>query len=219
MTRVSLPLVLAALATFPGPAGAQPIETTALDRPLDQAGYGQVAVQRGVTVFKHKSSRDLRFAAEGLLEAPPAKLLAALIDYERQAKIIRRVSRSQILERGPNWLVVYQRLALPTISDRDYVLRVTWGDDHGTYWLRYSASDHPRAPAKPSGVVRLHRHAGSWQLRRAPDGRATLARYEWMIDLGGWVPRWMVRSRLADEMSTIFPNIQQLTTTATGKGS
>jgi len=115
------------------------------------------------------------------------------------------------------WLLVYQRLALPTISDRDYVLRVTWGTDAETCWLRYVVSNQP-GHAKPSGVVRVQRHEGSWQFRLDPKRSGTLVRYQMMIDLAGWVPRWMVRSRMAKEMEAVFRSLQQLTAASTSKG-
>jgi len=33
------------------------------------------------------------------------------------------------------------------------------------------------------------------------------------MDLAGWIPRWMVRSQLADEVAATFASIQQLTGT------
>lgn len=189
---------------------------TPLSTDLSQAGYRQVSSGQGVTMFKHASSRDMRYAVEGLFSATPARLMAILVEYERQSRFMPRLSRSQILQRGPGWLIVYQRLALPTISDRDYVLRVTWGTAAETSWLSYSVTDQG-APPRQSGVVRVRRHDGAWQFRWDPRRRATLGRFEWTIDLAGWVPRWMVRSRLAKELVAVFPRLRLLTAASTGK--
>jgi hypothetical protein len=205
-------LAAAVLSLLLGQASAD-AQLIPLSTPLAQAGYRQVSTQQGVAVFKHSSSGDLRYAAEGLFDASPARLMAALLDYDRQARIMPRLAKSQILAHGPRWLVVYQRLKLPVVNDRDYVLRVTWGHDAGTVWLRYQATDQA-GPPKRWGVVRVQRHQGGWQFRQDSQGK-TLARYEVMLDLAGWVPRWMVRSQTVKELAATFRNLRQLTAPST----
>ena len=91
-------------------------------------------------------------------------MLKALLSFERQQRVIRRLSQSWILERGPDSLVVYQHLNLPVVSDRDYVLSVRWGGDRGVHWVTFHAITQ-QGPAPRDGIVRVTDHEGSWQLK------------------------------------------------------
>src|SRR5260370_9858640 len=92
-------------------------------------GYSQFHDARGVKVYKHDGAKIIGFAAEGEFAAPPEKVEKVLLDYANHPKWARGVGESQILACGPFSLVVYQRLNLPVLEDRDYTLLVTWGTD------------------------------------------------------------------------------------------
>ena len=176
--------------------------------PLPSRGYEWISKQRGVDVFKHRSKKIIKLGAEGRIAAPPASLLSVLLDYEGQRGRIERLTESRVLARGAGWLLVYQRLNLPVISDRDFVLRVTWGVKGRDPWIRYSAVDDV-GPKPRAGVVRVTRHEGGWQLRRTADG-GTQVRFQTAIDLGGWLPMWLARSGAGKELPALFSSVRAM---------
>lgn len=193
--------LLCVLAASAAVAGAPP---SALS--LEAQGFEQVARRRGVRVFKNPASEIAHLGAEGVLPAAPEEVRKALLDYTRHPGVVRRLAESRILERHESWLVVYQRLALPIISDRDFTILVRWGSDGDALWLTFEAANHA-GPGPRDGLVRIPVHEGSWRLQRLAGGRATLARYQAKIDLAGWVPRWMARGRAASEVPELFSGI------------
>ena len=176
---------------------------------FDARAFEKIKEERGVAVYKHRHSKLIRVGAIGRLPGAPTVVQRVLLDYGRQKGRIARVSESRIVERGPNWLLVYQRLNLPVISDRDFVLRVTWGQSGETRWIRYQAVRRG-GPGPRDGAVRVTDHVGTWFLRPADGGRSTEARLEVRIDLAGWLPRWLARSGAGKELPGVYSDIAGL---------
>jgi len=130
---------------------------------LSARGFKAIAHRGTVTVYKHGSSSIIHIAAEGRLNAPPAEVRRVLLAYERQTRRIGRLSEARVIWRGAHRLLVYQRLNLPIVSDRDFTLAVSWGEKGDSRWIRYRAVSG--GPAQRSGVVRVSTHEGSWQLK------------------------------------------------------
>jgi START domain len=186
-------------------------EQTPLEVSFAERGFSKIASKQGVSVYKHRSADNIRIGADGRVAASPWQVLAAVLDYRHQVGVIDRLSESRVLARGRDWMLVYQRLNLPVISDRDFVLRVRWGQAaDGTVWVRYRAVRSPRAPAPKSGVVRITHHQGSWQLRPLAVGTATQVRFQLSIDLSGWLPKWMARAGAGKELPALFGSVRQL---------
>ena len=163
----------------------------------------------GVTVYKHRFSSLIKLGADGVFHGTPAQVTAALLDYNHHAGTVGRVSDSKILKRGEGWLVVYQRLSLPIISDRDFMLKVTWGSKDGLHWIRFRCHKG-KGPRSPDGVIRLSHHRGSWQLRATADGKRTKARFQVSTDMSGDLPRWIARSGADGSIPDLFQAIQKL---------
>jgi hypothetical protein len=190
-------------------SNATEVEMTPLGTKLTSDGFEVIARANGVTAYKHKTSEIIRIAAEGTFAASPEVVMQALLDYEGQVGKIDRVSKSRILDRGPSWILVYQQLNLPIISDRDYVMYVDWGADGDNLYITYRAGSH-RGPSEQDGVVRVTYHLGSWQLKPILDGTATRARFQSTIDLAGWLPKWLARSKAGDELPGLFQNVRRM---------
>lgn len=169
---------------------------------LASRGYSPVVQERGVAVYRNKESKVADIAAEGVFPVTAARLQQVLIDYGRHVGRIARVKQSRVLERKPGALRVYQRLDLPVLSDRDFTLAVRWGQDGELRWVDFHTSR--KGPPPSPGVVRLTHHRGSWELKPIKGGAATLARYQVSIDLGGYLPRWLARSRTGKEVPALF---------------
>ena len=185
--------------------------------PLERYGFELIREEGGVRAYKHPAADMIRIAAEGRFEAPPAAVEQVLSDYAAQLGVVSRLSEAEILDRGPQWLLVYQRLNLPVISDRDYVLYVRWGTEGDTLWITHTAIAGT-GPAPKDGVVRVVSHVGSWQLKPVDGGSATFARFEAELDLGGLLPMWMARARAGEELPAMFSEMARLIK-ATGSGS
>jgi hypothetical protein len=165
--------------------------------------------KNGVTVYRNKRSSITDIAAEGVVPTSPEQVQRALVDYRRHAGRIARVAESRILKRKNETLLVYQRLDLPLLSDRDFTLSVRWGrDEDRTHWVDFHTV--PRGPRCRRGVVRITHHTGSWELKPIRGGGATLARYQLSIDLAGYLPRWLARSNAGKEVPALFKAICRL---------
>lgn len=201
--------VLAALVTAgAGPAAAH--ERTPLDQSLESQGFELFKEARGVRVYKHRTSKIIRVAAEGVLPAPPADVREVVTDYRAQEGKLDRVSESRVLRRGPEWLAVYQHLNLPVISDRDFTLVVRWGHQSGYQWVTFDSAPWLGPPPR-TGIVRVSDHSGSWQLKPVEEGRSTFVRFQTRIDFAGSVPRWLLRPGAAKELPNLFANLCRLT--------
>ena len=210
-----LPAILLVLSP---PAAADADELTPFGTALEAAGFGKIAEDQGVTVYQDKEARSVRVAAEGEFDGPPEEVLKALLSFERQQRVIKRLSQSWILERGPDSLVVYQHLNLPVVSDRDYVLNVRWGGDGTARWVSFHAV-RQQGPAPRDGIVRVTDHEGSWQLRPLRGGKATLVRFQMTLDVAGDIPRWLVRIHAGQEVLDLFASVRKLFASAEYGGS
>jgi hypothetical protein len=135
-------------------------------------------------------------------------VVETLLDYDKQVGKLDRLTTSRILDRGQNWMLVYQRLNLPVIDDRDFNLLVTWGDKDGIHWIRWKIADKGMRPLP--GVVRVTDHEGSWQLKPFSKGQLTQARFQVRLDVAGLVPKWMARSGAGDEMPEVFMSVRRM---------
>jgi hypothetical protein len=184
-------------------------EKTPLSVALPSAGYELVSSKDGVRVFQDRNSDDIRIAGEAELPAPPAAVREVLLDYDRHAGFVPRLADSRVLSRGLDSLLVYQRLRLPIVSDRDFTLRVRWGAEAQVLWIVYEGL-RVGGPPPVDGVVRVSVHSGSWQLKPIGNGKTTFARYQTRIDLAGWMPKWLARSRAANDVPGLFAAIRRM---------
>src|SRR5262245_45829934 len=91
-------------------------------------GYSRLLEDRGVTVYR-RDDKAIALAAEGEIAASPDIVKKILLDYSNHAKWNKHLRECRVLEHKGNSLLVYERLDLPMLDDRDYTLRVTWGEE------------------------------------------------------------------------------------------
>lgn len=201
----AVPPVAIALALLLGAASAH---AASFAERLHEKGYELILEKDGVSVYKHRNCERIRFVAEGRFEASPERVRAALLDYERHVGLVDRLSDSRILEKKDAELLVYQRLALPLISDRDMTLRVTWGGDARKAWISYEAVKG--GPSPVDGVVRLRHYRGKWRLKALEGGHATRARLFVDMDMGGSLPPALASSNAGKDVPALFRAIARL---------
>jgi hypothetical protein len=187
-----------------------PLATLAMIAALTGQGFSPIAERDGVKVYRKDSGRGIELGAEGNIAAPPAQVRAVLLDYANHTKWVHNLAESRVLDRGPNSLDVYQRLALPVIEDRDFTLHVTWGEDAGGGWIRFTTAND-RGPKPVRGAVRVPLNEGSWRLEPIDGGKATHAIYQFHMDLGGSLPGWMGKSRAGKDIPHLFDAIRHQT--------
>jgi hypothetical protein len=173
---------------------------------LARRGFESVGTRDGVAVFKHRQAPDIRLVAEGVLPVPMEAVERALLDYEAQRGRVERLAEVEVLERAPQRLLVYQRLALPVISDRDQTLDVRWGRAGAGRWVRYELAPDAGPPPK-DGVVRLAKHSGRWQILPGPQPGTTRLRFHVTIDMGGLVPKGLTKAGAGRDLPALFSAI------------
>jgi uncharacterized protein YndB with AHSA1/START domain len=170
---------------------------------LSQQGFERVGENKGVVVYRKAKTRNVELAAEGELPAPPARVLALLTDYDHHQHWVKRLAESHVVGRGPSSIDVYQRLSFPVVSDRDFTLHVTWGEDGEARWVR-TQTDNSKGPPPKSGVVRVATNECEWRLEPTADGKRTMAVYRLNLDLGGSIPAWMARDHALKDVPGLF---------------
>ncbi len=175
---------------------------------LTASGYVEFCNDKGVRVYRRSGTTGIDFAAEGDIAASPERVAGVLLDYAHHPTWVKGLGESRILQTGPFSLLVYQRLSLPVIDDRDYTLLVTWGEDAGARWLRFLTAND-RGPQPRSGIVRVNVHEGGWRLEPRDGGQSTHAIYQFRLDLAGSMPGWLGRGRAGKDIPALFENIRR----------
>lgn len=192
----------AAPAKAPSPSHAPPPASA-----FASEGFTLFAEENGVRVYRREVRPGAEFAVQASLPAPPDQVRRALLDYPSHSTWQKRLKENKILDRGADSLVVYQRLGLPIIDDRDYTLQITWGAEDPILWMRFAVANE-RGPAPVSGVVRVTGHEGGWRLE-PEGGKGTHAVYRFYFDAGGSVPSWLGKGPAKDDIVDFFGRLER----------
>lgn len=177
---------------------------------LSGQGYERVGEKAGVEVYR-RPAHGIDLAAEGDIDAPPDVVLKVLTDYASHPKWVHGLTVSQVLDKQPAGLDVYQRLHLPMLDDRDFAMHVTWKQRGAGREIDFQTIND-KCPAPPEkGVTRVPVHEGSWLLEPLDGGRRTHAVYRFRMELGGSLPMWMARGRAAKDVPALFEAIRAQT--------
>ncbi len=179
----------------------------AATNPFVAEGFVALGQKDGVTVYRREKLPGIELAAEGDLPASPERILRVLTDYPSHQKWQEHLSECRVLDKGEGFLDVYERLNLPVLDDRDFILKVTWGAE-GTGLALHFAVAEGKGPPPVDGVVRVTAHEGGWVLTPIDGGKATHAAYHFHLDLAGDFPSWMGKGQAADDLVGLFANIK-----------
>ena len=132
--------------------------------------------------------------AEKDVEASAADVQTALTDSFSFRLWMPYVKESRVVTTNADGSrVVYIRLKLPVVDDRDYAITVTdekklAEDGTGAYVQRWKVAEGALPERKD--VVRLKYNDGSWEI--TPKGEAsTHIVYKFAVDPGGSIPGWL----------------------------
>lgn len=165
---------------------------------LVSEGFVFMAEDKGVRVHRREKRSGVEFAVEASLAAPPEQVRRALIDYPNHKRWQKHLVENKIISRADDSLVVYQRLDLPVVDDRDFTLKVTWGADGAVLWKRFKIAND-LGPKPNEGVVRVTAHEGSWRLE-AEGAKGTRAVYRFHFDAAGSIPSWLGKGQAQDDI-------------------
>lgn len=147
---------------------------------------------KGVLIHSRvrEGSAIKEFRAVGVIDAPPAMVFAVLDDAEAYSSFMPYTSECRVLKRAKDFIIAYQRLQLPLVSDRDYTLRSehvkSLGPDGAVYRIRWEPAND-LGPAVKAGVQRVNVCEGGWLLEPNSSG-STRATYVIYTDSGGAIP-------------------------------
>jgi hypothetical protein len=175
---------------------------------LTNQGFERVAHDHGVTVFRREGVKEINLTAEGDISAPPERVRQVLLDYSHHPQWVRHLAESKVILGDGQHILVYQRLDLPILDDRDFTLSVTWGQEGDVLWTKF-ATANDKGPAPRQKVVRVPLHEGGWELTPIDGGQRTRARYHFRLDLGGSLPGWMGRSRAGKDVPALFEALRK----------
>ena len=188
--------------------GALLVTLFAVSTSLIEATYAPIGGHDGVEVYQRKDAATTELAAVGEFDAPPAEVQAALLDYDAHVRINPHLMESRVLERRVGEALVYQHLKLPVIKDRDFTLRVSWGEG-APRGFRFRI-DSGAGPAASDKAVRMTTLTGRWNLEPIRGGNGTRAVYHVQIDFAGNVPPWMVRGGAAKDLPGVYVGVRRL---------
>jgi hypothetical protein len=170
-------------------------------------GFVPVANDGGVRVYEHKGAAAVEMLAVAVVDATPAEVLAVLLDYDNYARLNPRLGESRILKRTAHDLMAFQRLKLPVIKDRVYVLHVGWRTSvDGKSDIRFGLVPE-LAPNLPD-TVRMPILAGRWELEPVAGG--TRITYFVQMTLGEGVPNLLVADGAVREIPQLFKNLRDV---------
>jgi hypothetical protein len=188
--------------------GALVVSLLVVSQALVGPGFIRIRERDGVEVYLRKQNpRIIELAAVGEFDAPPAEVQAALLDCKEHPRFVHTLAECRVLERGRGEMILYQRLDLPVIKDRDFALRVL-SNQGDTRVVRYSIIAGKGPP--PSGkAVRLTLMTGRWVLEPIRGGTATRATYQVQIDMAGSIPPSLVRSGAGKDIPGLFQGMRK----------
>lgn len=161
-----------------------------------EADWKKLSDEDGVLVEgRPRAGTDLReIRVRTHTRLPPEALFAVIWDVARQHEFVPNVKVLRVLRASDEEAVIYERVKIPVIQDRDYVLKLTRRiDPHSRVHEVFAIGASELGPRPDKGVVRMTRLESHFVLRPAADGGTDLS-YESFGDPVGKVPRWIIRA-------------------------
>jgi len=158
-------------------------------------GWETLSQKDGVTVERrpHPGSDFYELRARAVCEVAPQELFAAVWSYRDYPAFVPYLKSLQVLDEQDGSATVYQQIAMPLVSDRDYTLKLSRAvSDDGSSWKMVFDSVENVGPKASSTFVRAQNIHGSWSLEPLDGGRATQVTYQLYSEPGGAVPSWIV---------------------------
>ncbi|MBK7861147.1 MAG: hypothetical protein IPJ65_21555 [Archangiaceae bacterium] len=143
----------------------------------------------GVTLESRpvKDNAYYEYRAQADTDAPVAALCDAIFDWGSVSKDHAQLKARTLLEDHGEYRIVYDQLDPPVVSCRDFAFTVKRERrDDGSCRLDFYPTNE-KAPASPSGWVRMEKLKGSWLFEPRGEGK-THVTYQLWADPAGAIP-------------------------------
>ncbi len=145
-------------------------------------------------------------------DVPPSAVFDVTEDYAHFTEFMPRMAEVRIIKQFSDLdLIVYERIDVPVVSDRDMVLRIrrTLGPSNGgTFKAEWSVEKTITEPVRDD-VVRVDFNSGSWTLEPIDGGRRTRMTYKLFTTAGGSIPRWLSQFSSTTTIPDLFEAIKK----------
>jgi len=136
--------------------------------------------------------REIRVQAWSPL--PPEAIFAVIWNVGEQHEFVPNLQTLRVIRSSDEEIVVYERVKIPVVQDRDYVLRLTRRIDAATRVHQVFAEGKSElGPPPMRGVVRMTRLSSSFTIVPDPVGGSRLT-YVSFGDPAGTIPEWIIRA-------------------------
>jgi ribosome-associated toxin RatA of RatAB toxin-antitoxin module len=171
----------------------------------DDAAWRHAGEHDGILVEQRAvaGSSLLEVRATGRSPLPPEAVLATVWDHRAYVQFVPYLKHLDVLAEGADWLVVYEQVAMPVVTDRDYTIRLTRGVTTAGGGFTVAFHSVPgEGPPESDAYVRVREIEGMWLIE--PDaGGGCRAAYSVRSDPGGILPAWIV-NRLQVQVTARF---------------
>ncbi len=164
-------------------------------------GWKKVSEGKGVTIERRvrpgSQFDELRASAQAPI--PPAQFFATVWNYREFPQFVPYLKVLEVLDDDGQTSHVYQRIAMPVVADRDYVLKLTKHVDANrqVYQMMFESAEGI-GPSPSEKWVRVHNIRGGWKLEPTADGKGTRITYESFSEPGGNIPTWVANMAQRD---------------------
>jgi hypothetical protein len=155
--------------------------------------------KRGIAVERRPvaGSKFFEYRATGDSTLPPAQVMAKMWKQVTES-LTPVVKKREVLRRSDNEVVIYDQVATPVVSDRDYTLRIqkSGNSDGSRFEMRFETANE-LGPAVQPKFVRIPAIRGSWTIEATPSGGSKLT-YITYSEPGGAVPAFLIHGAQFD---------------------
>lgn len=185
LLRLMLAVLVATL--LPGiPAGAIANEAYS-ESELRQLANGKVLV----SIHRAESASRGRVEATILINAPVEQVWQVITNCEEVPSFLPRIKSCRILAKGANWEIIRHEVKwMWLMPELYYVFKAT-----------YTTNKRIEVSRVYGDLRELH---GTWRLTRLDEGHKTIVNYSIFLDLGFFVPQWMVHRSLKRELPQVL---------------
>jgi len=177
-------------------AGLLALAVSMIAPPLRAADdWEQISQKDSVTVERRPrpGSSFYELRARAVCPVAPQAFFDTVWNYRDYPAFVPYLKSLSVLEEHEGSGTLYQQIAMPLVSDRDYTVHIarTIGADGRSWQIRFDSADDA-GPPPGSAFVRARNIHGSWTIEPADGGRATQVTYQLYSEPGGAVPSWIV---------------------------
>ncbi len=151
----------------------------------------------------HSGFNEVRVSA---LRSESAQQICDAITREN-SKRDEHLRVHEVLHETPTERWTYERVKLPSVADRDYVvhMKVDRSGGHGACEVSFQNEDDPKRPPV-DGAVRLKAMHGQWNVSPTPDGKVSVT-YQLFTDPGGNIPAFFAHGPMRDATVDFFKGV------------